>query len=265
MSTKTAILFVTHVYSEEIEHQINKLRAEAEDFASVYVVYQADKVKLKLPENVKRHAFTIETLNKLGYTPWGCTIMDGNFHFVLLDFYRQHPEYDYYWLIEYDVRFSGHWNDFFSFFQDKDEDFWTAHVEEKEDNPAWMRWHEIELRNIPLNDSCLLKSFNPICRFSNRAFALLHSRCLLGDRGHNELLMPTLFKHFKQKIADFGGTGRYTYKKYPNLFYLYDKDDTETDRCTHRVQPRHDVTTMRIPDKIYHPVKSINPTSTSSF
>ena len=74
-------------------------------------------------------------LNKLGYTPWGCTIMDGNFHFVLLDFYRQHPEYDYYWLIEYDVRFSGNWKTFFSFFHDKDEDFWAAHVEIKEDNP----------------------------------------------------------------------------------------------------------------------------------
>ena len=112
MLTKTAILFVTHIYNEEIEHQINKLRAEAEDFASVYVVYQADKVKLSLPEDVKRHAFTIDMLNKQGYTSWGCTIMDGNFHFVLLDFYRHHPEYDYYWLIEYDVRFNGNWRTF---------------------------------------------------------------------------------------------------------------------------------------------------------
>lgn len=255
MLTKTAILFVTHIYSEEIEHQINKLRAEAEDFASVYVVYQADKVKLDLPEDVKQHVFTIDILNKLGYTPWGCTIMDGNFHFVLLDFYRTHPEYDYYWLIEYDVRFNGNWNDFFSFFHDKDEDFWTAHVEIKEDNPNWMRWHEIKLKNIPLNHITLLKSFNPICRFSNRALTLLHSRCLLGDRGHNELLMPTLFRHFKLKIADFGGTGRYTYKDYPNLFYIYDETDTETDKCTHRYSPPYNISAMRYHNMIYHPIK----------
>ena len=255
MTTQTAILFVTHIYNKEIEHQINKLRSEASDFASVYVVYQADKVHLELPENVRRQAFTMETLNGLGYTPWGCTIMDGNFHFVLLDFYRQHPDYDYYWLIEYDVRFNGNWNDFFSFFQDKDEDFWAAHVEIKEDNPNWMRWHEIELKNIPVNDSMLLKSFNPICRFSNRAFALLHSRCLLGDRGHNELLMPTLFRHFKLKIADFGGSGRYTYQKYPNLFYMHDGDDAETDKCTHRYHPRHCASTMKCQNMIYHPIK----------
>lgn len=255
MSTKTAILFVTHIYNEEIERQIKKLRTEAEDFASVYVVYQADKVRLDLPKDVRQHAFTIDALNKLGYRPWECTIMDGNFHFVLLDFYRQHPEYDYYWLIEYDVRFSGNWKTFFSFFHNKNEDFWAAHLETQEDHPAWVRWHEIELKNIPLNDSTLLKSFNPICRFSNRAFALLHSRCLLGDRGHNELLMPTLFKYFKLKIADFGGTGRYTYKEHPNLFYIYDEADTEADKCTHRYYPRHNVSTMKYPNKIYHPIK----------
>ena len=255
MLTKTAILFVTHIYNEEIEHQINKLRAEAEDFASVYVVYQADKVKLSLPEDVKRHAFTIDMLNKQGYTSWGCTIMDGNFHFVLLDFYRHHPEYDYYWLIEYAVRFNGNWRTFFLFFQDKDEDFWTAHVESKDENPNWMRWHEIELKNIPLDDSILLRSFNPICRFSNRAFALLQSRCLLGDRGHNELLMPTLFRYFKLKIADFGGTGHYTHKEHPNLFYVYDETDSENDKCTHRCLPRHNESLMKIPNMIYHPIK----------
>ena len=255
MSNKTAILFVTHIYNEEIERQINKLRMEAEGLTSVYVVFQADKVKLDLPKDVRQHAFTIESLNKLGYRPWGCTIMDGNFHFVLLDFYRQHPEYDYYWLIEYDVRFSGNWNGFFSFFQDKDEDFWAAHVEVKEDNPDWMRWHEIELKNIPLNHSMLLRSFNPICRFSNRAFALLHSRCLLGDRGHNELLMPTLFRYFKLKIADFGGTGRFTYKDHPNLYYIYGDTDTENDKCTHRYTPSHNDSVIKYHNMIYHPVK----------
>lgn len=255
MSTKTAILFVTHIFNEEIERQINKLNTETVEFASLYVVYQADKVKLDLPSNVKRHAFTTSKLNRLGYRSWGCTIMDGNFHFILLDFYRQHPEYDYYWLIEYDVRFNGNWKTFFSFFQDKVEDFISAHIETKDENPDWMRWHEIELKNIPLNNAIMLKSFNPICRFSNRAFALLHSRCLLGDRGHNELLMPTLFRYFKLKIADFGGIGQYTYSDQPNLFYVYDTEDGAADKCTHRCFPQHHESMMKCPNMIYHPIK----------
>lgn len=255
MKPHTAILFVTHIFNETIEHQINKLRREAGELATVFIVYQADKVELNLPEEVKHHAFTIQGLNRLGYTTWGCTIMDGNFHFVLLDFYRKHPEYDYYWLVEYDVRFNGNWRTFFSFFQDKDEDFWAAHIETKEDNPHWVRWHEIELKNIPLNSITLYKSFNPICRFSNRAFALLHSRCLLGDRGHNELLMPTLFKYYNLKVADFGGHGRFIYPGHPELFYTYDPNRNESDTCTHRCYPPYNISDMFYLDKIYHPIK----------
>lgn len=252
---KTAILYVTHLYNDAIEVHLQKLHKEVKDIETLYVVYQNDNVQIGMPECVQSHTFTIRDLNKLNYTPWGCTIMDGNFHFVLLDFYLKHPDYDYYWLVEYDVRFNGNWRDFFSFFHDKDEDFFAAHVETKEDNPDWIRWNEIELKNIPLNDSALLKSFNPICRFSNRTLSLLHSRCLLGDRGHNELLMPTLFKYIKLKIADFGGTGCYIYKEHPNLFYMYDTEDEANDKCTLRCYPPHYISTMKIPNMIYRPIK----------
>ena len=84
MKPHTALLFVTHIFNEAIKDQIKKLRTEAGEFASVYIVYQADKVELNLPMDVKQHAFTIQGLNKLGYTSWGCTIMDGNFHIGFL-------------------------------------------------------------------------------------------------------------------------------------------------------------------------------------
>ena len=34
---KTAILFVTHIYNEDIERQIIKLHEETKDFATLYV------------------------------------------------------------------------------------------------------------------------------------------------------------------------------------------------------------------------------------
>lgn len=104
---KTAILFVTHIYNEDIERQIIKLHEETKDFATLYVGFQADKVRITLPDGIRSFPFTVKELNRLGYRSWGCTLMDGNFHFVMLDFYLKHTGYDFYWLIEYDVRFNG--------------------------------------------------------------------------------------------------------------------------------------------------------------
>lgn len=65
----------------------------------------------------------------------------------------------------------------------------------------------------------LLRSFNPICRFSDRALSLLNERCLLGDRGHNEVLMPTLFKCFNLKMSDFGGMAIYIHRLFGIVLY----------------------------------------------
>lgn len=183
---KTAILFVTHIYNEDIKRQIVKLYEETKDFATLYVGFQADKVRITLPDGIRSFPFTVKELNRLGYRSWGCTLMDGNFHFVMLDFYLKHTGCDYYWLIEYDVRFNGDWKNYFEFFADKDDDFISAHIGDFSGDTRWTRWKEIELVNIKLNHKMLLRSFNPICRISNRALALGHERCKLGDRGHYE-------------------------------------------------------------------------------
>ncbi len=252
---KTAILYVTHIYNEEIERQIVKLRDGSQTLAALYIGFQSEKLQLTPPGGINVFPFSIRELNGLGYRPWGCTLMDGNFHFVLLDFYLNHPGYDYYWLVEYDVRFSGDWKNYFRFFADKDEDFISAHIEEYEDRPQWMRWREIDLVNIRPDRRMLLHSFNPICRFSNRALALLHERCSLGDRGHNEVLMPTLFRYFGLKMSDFGGSGKYIYPGRPGLFYTDNPDDSCEDKCTHRFRPAHTGAIKPLPDMIYHPVK----------
>lgn len=254
-SMKTAIMYVTHIFPENIVREIEKLSAETSEKADLYVVYQSDRVTPPAGLRTKTHGFSVCRLNGYGYRSWGCTIMDGNFHFVLLDFFLSHPDYDYYWLVEYDVRFSGNWNTFFTFFEDKDEDFWSACIETYSDNCTWIRWHEIELTGITADNSFMLKSFNPICRFSNRALRLLHGRCLLGDRGHNEVLMATLFRYFDMSIADFGGQGSFVSPGCENLFYKEDVSGGDSPGWTHRYRPMHKESEMRLKDMIYHPVK----------
>ena len=253
--TNTAILFTTHVVHDSIRRQILKLRDETRGQGDFYVGYQADKVSLQLPDGVTPFPFTLRKLNLLGYSPRVCTLLGGSFHFVLLDFFRHFPGYDYYWLVEYDVRFNGNWKDFFSFFEDKEEDFVSAHLETVDDFPGWSWWDAVELAGIPLKRENLRKSFNPICRLSWRALDLLDRRCQLGDRGHYEAVMPTLFHHYRLRMADFGGRGRYAYPGCPDLFYADNPGDDGPDRCTHRFRPAYTEEGMTLPNKIYHPIK----------
>ncbi|MDD6516761.1 MAG: DUF707 domain-containing protein [Prevotella sp.] len=214
MSNKTAIMFVTHIFNEEIECQINKLRTETEELASLYVVYQVDKIKPELPDDVRQYGFTIGSLNKLGYTSWGCTIMDGNFHFVLLDFYRQHPEYDYYWLIEYDVHYTGNWSTFFNKVANDKSDLLSTYVRSWKDEPSWGWWATLETGNIQLPVEKQIASFNPVYRLSNQAMSAIDKLLTSGWQGHNETIIPTIVNYCHLSIGDMRNYNLYTTASY---------------------------------------------------
>ena len=63
---KTAILFVTHIQNESIDKQIRILYEQTKGEADLFVGYQADKIELKLPQEVLSFPFTIKELNALG-------------------------------------------------------------------------------------------------------------------------------------------------------------------------------------------------------
>ena len=169
---KTAILFVTHKYNSHIEHEIIKLHNETYNYAILYVLFQTEYIDLKLTDPIRSFAYSLNDLNNYNYNTWGHSIMNGNFHFVLLNFYRKNPNYDYYWIIEYDVRYCGNWKSFFSFFDEKEDDFISSHIEFYTDNPDWPSWDSIELFKLKISMFDYLRSFNPICRFANRACSL---------------------------------------------------------------------------------------------
>ena len=252
---KTAIAYITHVYNEEIERNLLELKNSIQNFATLYIVYEERSFSASIPCGLRKYFFSLRDLNLMGCSSLGCNITDGNSHLIMLDFFQSHSEYDFYWFIEYDVRFNGDWKDFFLFFNDKFEDFVTAHVCDVIQKPTWPHWSSLSLVNLSIKMEERLSSFNPICRLSYRAMALLEERCVIGDFGHLEVLLPTLFKYYHLKITDFGGMGKYIYENTPNLFYMDNSQVTEADKCTHRYRPVYRKEDICLPNKIYHPVK----------
>lgn len=255
---RSVILFSTHLLNDYIICQIEKLNAEIQNIADFYVLLQCDNnIQQELNPHIKVFPFSIDSLNSLGYCSWRETIVPGSNHFPVLQFFKAHPEYDYYWNIEYDVLFSGDWNVLFDWFEDKNEDFVSTHIETISEKPQWEHWNDIELKEEDnIDRSSFIKSFNPIYRISNKALAFIDSFLLKGNRGHHELLLPTVLNYNGFSIKDMGGSGNYTYEE-NDLFYTSDGTNTWYSDSSMRFRPLYHTEDVIIPNKLYHPIKEV--------
>jgi hypothetical protein len=139
----------------------------------------------------------------------GKKTLSGRTQLPLLSFFHDHPQYRYYWLIEYDVRFSGDWGRFFREFLDDPADFITCHIRHYSEEPDWPSWAlDHPQKEIPL--ASRLRSFNPIYRISHAALLFLDGALQDGWCGHQETLIPTLLHHQGLRLADLGGNGPFS-------------------------------------------------------
>lgn len=167
---------------------------------------------------------------------------------------------DYYWLLEYDVRFSGNWRHFFGYFDDVRDDLLCAHLAPYAMSPHW-NWWRLEYRGPPprvrIPDHRLLRAFLPVMRLSAAALDEVYRRQRGGWVGHSEVLIPTLLRHYGYTLRDIGGGGVFVREDERDLFYTGDNRDPAgtLSNGTMRFRPAHR-TWGDIDNKLYHPVKN---------
>ena len=259
-STKTssAILLLTNKTHKGI-FQSYKLLNEVGDNHEAYVLLHnkpEDQNKSYI-EDTKVFAFEDDILKNLGYTPIGDNLLPGSNHFPLLKFYRENPDFDFYWCIEDDVFYNGNWSEFFSFFQkNKSSDFISSHITDFEQDPNWYWWNTlIHPDKIILNRN-KIRSFNPIYRLSNKALNFLDKQLKDSWQGHHEVLIPTLLKQGGFNIQDFGGVGKYVPNNCKNKFYFKGDVDKPSQFNIDSMRYRPIIEKEEIKEKLlYHPVK----------
>lgn len=243
---KQAVLYLTSKSNEWTLSTFHALEQSLQGMADVYFAYhqQGDVLPVSLQNIENLFVFTSDVLNELGYTPIekGKLVPDSN-HFPLLKFFKENQCYDYYWLVEDDVRFSGDWKDFFDSFASSTSDFLSSVIETKAENPTWYWWTSLETGNEVIAEEKLLKSFNPIYRLSSQALVCIDAHLRIGWMGHYEVLLPTLLYNKGFLLEDFGGEGTFVRPENNAKFY----DDTSM-----RIAPV-------LPDDrknyLFHPVK----------
>lgn len=243
---KQAVLYLTTKSNEWTLSAFHALEQSLQGKADVYFAYhqQGDVLPVSLQNIENLFVFTSDVLNELGYTPIEKgKLVPGSNHFPLLKFYKENQGYDYYWLVEDDVRFSSEWKDFFGSFASCTSDFLSSVIETKAENPTWYWWTSLKTGNEVIAEEKLLKSFNPIYRLSRQALACIDAYLRIGWMGHYEVLLPTLLYNKGFLLEDFGGEGTFVRPENNAKFY----DDTSM-----RIAP---VLSDDRKNYLFHPVK----------
>lgn len=161
----------------------------------------------KLPDALKElidhlYTFTDDVIYSFPFQAWGDSLIPGSPHFALLRFFCDHPDYDYYWVIEDDVVYTGHWSDFFSAFRLNKSDFLSAYLRNMEEDPNWPWWYTLSSASEKLDCNHLYSTFNPCYRISRLAVNILYQGLSEGWNGHFEVLIPTLLRYKGLEIND---------------------------------------------------------------
>jgi len=137
------------------------------------------------------------------YQPNNWTIMPGNLDLCQLRFIKDHPNYDYYWFCEDDVRYTGDFNEFIANFKHCEDDLLCTN--KRTIHPDWAHRQSY---TCPFSKSepniCV---FLPFFRLSKTGAQVLTSAFNIGWSGHHEILWPAIFEHYDLKISDFNDHG----------------------------------------------------------
>lgn len=251
---RQAVLLLTHLTDNRNHNEFFRIQKELPENIDTYILFH----KTTCDEPVfpgKVYSFTDNDLARIGFPMFSETLVPGSTHFPLLDFARNHPAYDYYWVIEYDVCFRGRWSVFFDHFESSEADLLTCHIRSYQVEPDWHWWGLKHPRlNIPSGQR--LRSFNPIYRISSPALNYIEKCHREQWCGHYEELLPTLLHHGGYRLQDIGGTGAFVKPGDRNRFYIDSSGDRKgrLKEGTMRFRPPYKKTGWRR-NKLYHPVK----------
>lgn len=243
---KDVILFLTHKIDQKIIQKAEKLYYEINfDNLDFYILYNSYKVEKfgSIPTDkvfiFNRHNVSNDSLGMHYHYIMPNNQQDfygHNIELSFITFFKKFPNYQNYWICEYDVAYNGNWNNFFKNFENDETDFLATHIEDVYVGHGWFDWNIKYSTNrfTTCPGDIFMKSFNPLCRLSNKLLKSMLFAYEAGDYGFYEIWLPTFVKR-----------KGYTYKD----LFDYNVGNKETFCFRYEKQP------PMIPNYIYHPIK----------
>jgi hypothetical protein len=227
---KTAVLVLNHFKTVHLVDLYTTISNACRGYADVILLSDRTQISLcakRYPPETQEVRFTRRDLISLGYPGKQDLIIGrrtrrnqrlGNAELPVLYFWRKHPNYGGYWVIEYDVRLTGSWSQFLSTWDHCNADLLGTTLTRYADCADWPHWSSIGLSER-IDRQQWIRGFFPIYRISNDALGCLDHEYRTHNSGHMEALMPTLLAASGMALEDIGGDGPFVNPRNRNRFY----------------------------------------------
>lgn len=272
---RTAVIFLTHLIDGQVKDEIKNLESECTDLFDLFILCDDSSDLFKEHKNRENFfLFTREDLYSLDYPGKSASVLrssasDGDAHhrtfniqpgdveLPAMHFFQCFPDYDFYWVIEYDVRFSGSWRSFFETQSDNPADLLGTTLTRRKDIAKWYHWSSLDLADFEIDESRHIRGFFPIYRLSRRGVRELDRAYRHGVKGHFEALFPTLLANAGCTIEDIGGDGEFVKPDNRNRFYRNTPSTAWLSPGTFVFRPMA-VRAGAEPNMLWHPVKELS-------
>lgn len=260
----TAVVFLTHTWHGHVRTRYLDL-ADAvppdHDLRLAFDATEAEPDDVAAAERVageSLYPFRFPELSSPRYPrPWAgdndARLIPGNVGLLLLHLARTGRGYERYWLVEYDVAYSGDWGAFFGHFRSNESDLLGTTFQPHRVLPEFHWWDALESPD-PVPREELYRGFFPVMRITHRGLDALDRAYSDGWSGHHEVVLPTALPRYGAEIEDIGGEGPFVRPGNENRFYTNTPWRTGLGPGTFIYRPPRRWPGLR-PGKLWHPVK----------
>lgn len=259
-NSDTCVLWQTHRLDAGALDEYARLEKDCRGKFDTLVLYDNSRGDFEQPAAHPGTGFSLFDINDLknkyalNHFREPVSITPGNTIFPLVDFARTH-RYSYYWLIEYDVRYTGNWAELFSYFATSHSDLLGTTLYRHEFRPSWCWWDSFKKPRFSMvRKKNWIRGLFPVMRISAQGLQVLREANRKGWRGHYEVVVPTALYHYGLTLEDFGGDGEFVGEENRNRFYTNSPSVDGLGPGTFVCPPTRPLE-ERLPNKLYHAVK----------
>jgi len=259
----TVILYLTHFIDEQVVAEVARLRAECGTAYDVRILLNVAGDRDPRPDrSVPATVITRADRRALSYRARNSGRYDstqpGAPDLAMLAFWARHRTYRHYWLIEYDVRYTGAWRTLFDHFRGDAADLLATTLHRRDTNPGWHHWSSLI---VPVSARGRgpaperIRGFFPLYRLSSAGAACLDAAMREGWDGIYEVTWPTILNHAGLAIEDIGGDGPFVRPENVNRFYRNTPDIDTLAPGTFVYRPMLRRVRLTAEAVLWHPVK----------